>query len=429
MKKFITIFAILVTQTSYAQFNKMLESAINNAATRINNQTSGSELKKDSQSTKPTNGSNNSNSTIEQICAGTTKSQFKEYLELINSLNAEETDNIDVKYKYDTSDRVVAKWIEDKLKNIAEDDRKNGRSYNQTINDWLKATNACAFRLFQTQPNSMKLFVSDKRNYKYISEKLKTAKDTFDQRNAKTRSLSDTGDLQSTNRQKSESGDPFEMPTRNYVDTSTYNTFFGGSDQSQISDASIVPLLIMLDPDGRVTTNIHAEIMRELRSKIDTKKAENAKWNAAVLAQKAEDEKKAKARKEYDKQMEAYYTSLKNGNYRAAKSCLDIIDATDSDDGLLASVKPHQKLKSGTGVLRLYKNDIVGEGGTGTILGKGYGAEIRANKSTVWINRDDVRVGVSVVVIGKYVDNTIIKLANGSGLQSPVLELVCIEPN
>jgi hypothetical protein len=178
---------------------------------------------------------------------------------------------------------------------------------------------------------------------------------------------------------------------------------------------------------------IIAAIQRAVENKASKKLAE----------EKAEEKRKKDAAEAQAKSIEDHAKSIAaiKSNPATAKSCADFAEAKgydprNSNPALLPSISPDNKIYAIEGVLAEYSEGNMLSGSKGTIytfgdarkrVGKNY-ASITIGKNTVWVDKEIVAVGKSIVFgYGKYVSNTKFNLTNGSTVPGPVFEMQCIQ--
>ena len=313
------------------------------------------------------------------------------------------------KFPYDTNDKIVTKWLKRKIEAI---EKQNGVFEFQDIqHEWGHQIAKC-YAVLPT--NLTSLFVTDKYYYERIHE--------FRPKRPKTKTVRDVDSSGNIVTKQEITGDS---------EVGSMAIF----DSQQLNEAAIPGLIAIFDKDNKFITTIHPEIRKEWSSVIATiesyekQEAENTqkrikvqKENALAIQQQNEMALK------YLKERNERTKKIQKGDFKSASSCVDIInvlgDKIDRSDG--AAINPNQGLKATIGELVSFSGDI------GIILTRSRsgttGAEFKTSGSTHWINKNDMRLNSNVLVIGKYTSNTTIKLANGINIQSPFLELICIQP-
>lgn len=119
---------------------------------------------------------------------------------------------------------------------------------------------------------------------------------------------------------------------------------------------------------------------------------------------------------------------IKNGDFKAAKNCIEIHKAIGAEESLKAIITPHQRFRGAAGKLLRFEESRSTGYGVGVISSNGLFAQIKTSSNTMWPRKELIAIGSMVIVVGKYVDNTFINLADGSSKQSPVFDAVCIQP-
>jgi hypothetical protein len=319
-------------------------------------------------------------------------------------------------FPFDTKDELITQWLLVKINSIKKQETDPFK-YNRLVYEWRAQVDKCSGELAST--NLLPLFVH-----------------TGDDYNLALRNFAANPSTTNTVRTVDASGNI----TNKEIKTSGYKLDFGNilsSDGKRYSNPATIPVMLtILDPDNKFISNIYPEIKKEWTQTVASIESDNK--SAAALQQKiAIDEKeraialqKAKAIELKNQQDDKVrLEKIRNGDYKLANNCLDILkalgDKIDDNDG--AAIKPHQGLKATAGTLARFGGDtgiILTQSRSGTT-----GAEFKTSSNTNWINRNDIRLNSGVFVIGKYTSNTSIKLANGSSIQSPFLELICIQPN
>lgn len=148
----------------------------------------------------------------------------------------------------------------------------------------------------------------------------------------------------------------------------------------------------------------------------------------------AEEKKKienAKASAKQDEEKQARLNKIAGGNWAAAKSCQEIaeslhIEMSGEVEALRANIEPDKKTRYTIVKLESWNKDngiVKGLAKTSRIFGG-----IRQTPTTVWIKKEDVKVGVQLTIIGDYVDNRSTTLTDGSVVQGAVYNLKCAEP-
>jgi hypothetical protein len=316
-------------------------------------------------------------------------------------------------FAYDTQDKLVSKWLLTKINSMK---RENSMRYSQVEREWEGQIKKCTEEFAST--NLFPLFVNSRSEYNRILREI-TAKPS---RTNSVREVDSSGNIVTK-----------EVKTGGYT---AENVRILDSSGRSLNEATIPALLTILDPDNKFISNIHPEIKKEwapILVSIDSSKKRDAEFEQKQAI--AEKEKAIALQKEKDIELKKQQDDkvrlekIRNGDFKLANNCLDIIkvlgDKIDDNDG--AAIKPHQGLKATAGTLARFGGDagiILTQSRSGTT-----GAEFKTSSSTNWINKNDIRLNSGVFVIGKYTSNTSIKLANGSSIQSPFLELICIQPN
>lgn len=310
----------------------------------------------------------------------------------------------DLTFEYDTKDKLLSKWIKSKLDDTSS--KVGYAKFNSIVRSWTEAANKCAITVWGF--NEVYLLTKNNRE---VYDLQKKADSPVNQNANTTRNLSLNGRIEESQRQ----------PT-----VLAWSTLLDGNSTKPKAEA-IPILLTILDKDQSISGQVHPEIMARLNESI-------AYWNnykatSAVQTAKIIEKEKALEAKQLaqQKQQEEIYKRIKGGDLKAAQSCVDLMSALEVDDGLEAALTPHKRLKSGLATLNKYTESKLG-GGVMYIIKSGYPAEVRTSSSTLWFDRDAIRVGSDVMVIGKYIDNTSIRLTNGTNRQAPVLDAVCIQP-
>ena len=327
-------------------------------------------------------------------------------------------------FPFDTEDKIVTKWLIKKVRAIekeyqalhnAQPTYENWNKFAVLQSQWYKQINECAAVLAPT--NLMTLFVSGYHEYEDLRRIIKNNP-------PKTNTVRDVDD--SGNIVVKQVKTSYEIPIINiFIDRQNFIPY----------ERAIPGLIAILDKDNKFMSTIYPELKKEWVSVFT--QIEKEKKEFAELTQKEEKEKEEKAialqrqkeiaLKNQTENIERM-RKIQKGDFKFASSCEDIIkalgDKIDYNDG--ASIKPHQGLKATAGKLDRFSGD------NGIILLQSRsgitGAEFKTSSSTHWINRNDIRINSGVLVIGKYTSNTSIKLANGSSIQSPFLEIICIQP-
>jgi hypothetical protein len=200
---------------------------------------------------------------------------------------------------------------------------------------------------------------------------------------------------------------PFENPGRgnSSVPAAAYALFLNNGDKAL---ASVLP---------GVTEAIEKQFSETIAEKeSDKKDKERAKQQ--IAANRAN--------------QEANYAEFRKGNYKTLELCQDIAAAAPNEVevGLAAAIKPSNKLRYSGGTLLAYKeSSLLGNlSGEGYVRGEDGYAALKVDKNTIWFGKENIAIKGAVLVVGKYVDNTVIKLTSGESIQSPVLQIVCISP-
>lgn len=408
---FIIFFGFLACLPSQAQFGGVLNKLKNEVEKNITNKANDSA----GNLNQPTNPPANLKSTPSNICEKIKSSPyFAEYAEIAESvykigawLNNSGT------FSYDTQDKIVTKWLITKINNIK---REDSVRYSLIERQWEDQIEKCAKEYSST--NLLPLFVNSKNDYNRVLREIAANP-------VKTNTI----------READASGN---IVTKQVTTGGYKGEIVKILDSSGriLNEATIPTLLILLDTDSKFTSNVHLEIKKEwapILANIDNSKKRDAEFaqkqviaeNERVIAlQKQKDIEQKKQQEDKER-----VVKIQKGDYKSANSCIDILtvldDKIDQNDG--ASIKPHQGLKASAGKLARFSGD------NGIILFQSKSVpnavEFKVLNSTVWFGKNDIRINSDVLIIGKYTSNTSIKLTNGSSIQSPVLELICIQPS
>jgi hypothetical protein len=316
-------------------------------------------------------------------------------------------------FSYDTKDKLVSQWLMTKIKSMQKED---SRRYRENQREWENQIKKCTEELAST--NLVPLFVNSNADYnRFLSESARNPSKTNS-----VRSVDSSGNIVTK-----------EVTTGGYK---AQTVVILDSTGSRLNEETIPALLTILDPDNKFISIVHPEIKKgwePIIASIEKTKKANIEFEQRQAI--AEKEKTIALQKEKDVELKNQQENkgriekIRSGDYKLAKNCIELINALgdkiDQNDG--ASITPHQGLKSTAGKLARFGGDtgvILLQSRSGTTA-----AEFKTLSSTLWINKNDIRLNNDVFIIGKYTSNTSIKLSNGSSIQSPFLELICIQPS
>lgn len=409
-KSFIFFIGILICLPSQAQFGGALNKLKNEVEKNITNKIS------ENNNAMPATGSQqNIKSPNQNICDKVKSSAFlNEYAEMAeNVYKSGVWLNTSGSFAYDTQDKIISKWLITKINNLK---REDSVKYSIIERQWEDQIEKCSRELSST--NLLPLFVNNKNDYNRILREIAANPVKINN----IREADSAGNI--VTKQVTSGG--YKGEIIKILDSS--GRIF--------NEATIPTLITILDPDSKFITNIHPEIKKEWGPILVS--IENTKKRDAEFSQKqaiAENERSIAIQKQKDIELKKLQeekdrtAKIQKGDYKSANSCIDILNALDDkidqNDG--ASIKPHQGLKASAGKLAKFTND------TGVILFQSKSGpnavEFRTSNNTLWFNKNDIRLNSDVLIIGKYTSNTSIKLTNGSSIQSPVLDLICVQPS
>jgi hypothetical protein len=129
--------------------------------------------------------------------------------------------------------------------------------------------------------------------------------------------------------------------------------------------------------------------------------------------------------KEY-KDTELVKNEIKTGNIKAARSCGDIASSLSARNGTRPLITPPNTLRLTIGKLESFEENSQNGNGYVRALDNSY-STIKTSASTLWFNKNKIHIGDSIAVVGKYTNNSTIKLTTGAVMQVPVLDLICAE--
>lgn len=129
-----------------------------------------------------------------------------------------------------------------------------------------------------------------------------------------------------------------------------------------------------------------------------------------------------------DQETKARLEKISKGDLKVAKSCLEIHTATGAEDGWAVLVTPHKRLASGVAKIKSL-TEKSGGNGVGIAFVDNVFLELRTSSNTIWFSKNSIEINSDAIIVGRYVENTFLKLTNGSSRQSPVLEVICMQPN
>jgi hypothetical protein len=323
--------------------------------------------------------------------------------------------------KLDTHDDLLFKWAFDKMEILA---RADLNSRNPTLElDAMNAINECADTLMGTKYEMLIRQRADNLSRKGTIVRESPPKTT--------RKLDESGNLVVETEAPKKKNIPQWV---RYLKVSRTGTRHPAPNNTDRYPAVMYALIF--EKGQQAFANIAPPVIAAIEDRV-------AEAEKRIVANKAEQEQRANEEKRKAAEGAAKLVEIRNGNYAAAESCFQISQAFATDnssremrivlaksEGLSPSVQPTNQYRLASGELESFKESKT----LGFVSGEGYMRDsngrygvLKTQKSTHWIKKDLIRMGNQVVVVGKYVSNSTLKLVSGASTQAPVLELICIE--
>lgn len=334
----------------------------------------------------------------------------------------------------DPKDQVLGEWVINRLPDV----RQRARAeFNQVVDQIVTEANRCAFSLRDTE--YVVVFAEMNGLGASSVEKLKADMNNIASSNSPetpSKTLDANGNLVD---RSAASGSQIDFRDRANRAVSRSDKMYHGVEGNLLSPGSPWDLIValMLEGSDNAIENAKKDYIAAMPRNVEvakTQRAEQARVaeEARVQAKQKEDMAVAERKKRVD--------AIRKDNSTAA-SCSELAAVLDlmlppSKYNVLGlpllrtiietSIEPTQKLVAYSGMLLEYDKGNLIQSPSGLMQGGiGGGAKLQFSKSTIWYGKDKLAIGSGVVVIGKYIANTKIKMVKGNTVEVPVLDVTC----
>lgn len=298
-----------------------------------------------------------------------------------------------VKFTFD-SNSMLAKWVEKRIDGLPSKERD---SVNRRAQDWA---NKCAIELKDTKYLWMFAGIEHRRMGFKNRVSLQKYLNNLSSEVPKTKTLDENGNLvEVVNKSRFVEYviDQFSLRSGNInKHAAIYALYLGGGNAVEVVGKDAVEVM-----------RNELEMVKEWSAKVQQ---ENQKFRNI---QKSDADRADR---------------ISKGQFALARNCVEIHDATKAEENLKAYVTPHNKMKSRVAKLVSFSEDRSSGVGKGVIFDGDSFAEVRTTKGTIWFNRQAIKLNSNVIVVGWYKENVTLPLVNGSSIQAPMIDAVCVQP-